>query len=200
MTLLGFLLSLGRLPKDSCTTSSFRVGGNPAQLRRCEGGDKIEYEVLRKNAEVAYLQLKKNEAKKALEVGYIQVDPEYRKHRLGTKLYEMALKEACKLRYEIESDSSRSAFAEAFWRKQVSKGRAECVMSDDPRTAGATVYTDPLDELEMDDPNEYERVVDMLPKPQRDADGEYWPCLFYSTTNACKTASLEGLKTKKRHK
>lgn len=200
MSLLGFLRSLGRLPK-TCTASSFRVGSQAAKLRRCEDEDYINYEVLRKeDAEVAYMRLKKNKFKEVLEVGYVQVGPEYREHRLGTKLYEIALKDACRLKYEIESDNSRSAFAEAFWRKQVSKGRAECVVSDDPHTAGATVYNDPLDELEMTDPDEYERVVDRLPKPRRDADGEYWPCLFYSTTNACKTTSLAGVKPKKAKK
>lgn len=198
MTLLGFLRSLSKLPADSCTTSSFLVGGQAARLRRCEKYDKIEYEVLRKGVEVAYLQLKKHEFKEALEVGYVQVDPEYREHRLGTKLYEMALKEACTLGYEVDSDTTRSAFAEAFWRKQVSKGRAECVKSDDLN--GATVYTDPLDDLRQQDPEEYRRVVDKLPKPEPDAYGGHWPCLFYSTTNACKTTSFAGVKAKKRRK
>jgi len=206
MTLLGFLKSLGaRLPEKSCTSSSFRVGSQAAKLRRCEGEGRIEYEVLRNNAEVAYLQLRRNEFKEALEVGSIEVDPAYRERRLGTKLYEIALKEACKLGYEIESDSTRSAFAEAFWRKQVSKGRAECVTSYEPgEIDGGSVYTDPLDNLELSDPDEYERVIDKLPKPQRDANraggGEYWPCLFYSTTNACKTTSLAGVKPKKAKK
>lgn len=199
MTLLGFLQSLGGLSKNPCTTSSFRVGGKAANLRRCEGEGRIEYEVLLKNAEVAYLQLRKSEFKEALEVGYIQVAPEYREHRLGTKLYEIALKEACKLGYEIESDNTRSAFAEAFWRKQVSKGRAECVTSDD-RTEGGKVYTDPLDDLELSDPEEYERVADMLPKPRNNGGVDYWPCVFYSTTNACKTTSFAGVKAKKRRK
>lgn len=210
MSLLGFLRSLSKLPADSCKTRSFRVGGQAARLKRCEKHDKIEYEVFRKGSEVAYLQLKKNNYKEALEVGYVQVNPEYREHRLGTKLYEMALKDACALGYEVESDNTRSAFAEAFWRKQMSKGRAECVTSDDPETAGGTVYNDPLLELADTDPEEHARVRDLLPRPSRkiDADGDYeefWPCLFYSTTNACKTSSLAGVKSvqkraKKRYK
>jgi hypothetical protein len=47
---------------------------------------------------------------------------------LGTRVYERAMRVACDVGggYAITSDTTRSVFSEAFWRKQVAKGRATC--------------------------------------------------------------------------
>jgi len=46
---------------------------------------------------------------------------------IGTKLYETAARTACKLGAPLASDSSRTRFSQAFWEKQVTKGRATCM-------------------------------------------------------------------------
>ena len=58
----------------------------------------------------------------------VQVDRAFRERGLGTKLYKAAADLACrKFKAPLLSDASRSGYAQAFWEKQVRKGRAVCV-------------------------------------------------------------------------
>jgi ribosomal protein S18 acetylase RimI-like enzyme len=64
------------------------------------------------------------------EVTGIAVEPGAQRGKLGvkvaTKLYEAAAKDSCKRwKAPLASDTSRSANAEAFWYKQMMKGRAQ---------------------------------------------------------------------------
>lgn len=49
---------------------------------------------------------------------------------IGTKLYERALKLACKHDIPLASDFARTEASEGFWSKQVAKGRAVCSRTD----------------------------------------------------------------------
>lgn len=51
---------------------------------------------------------------------------------IGTRLYEHAAKIACReFGAPLASDVQRSGFAQGFWKKQVDKGRAKCVVKTD---------------------------------------------------------------------
>lgn len=58
---------------------------------------------------------------------WIHVEPELRRHQWGTRLWEKGLEVARAQGVQLASDKTRSPFAEAFWRKQERRGRAECV-------------------------------------------------------------------------
>jgi len=61
-----------------------------------------------------------------MKVRQINVVPGAQRQRIGTGLYERAAKIACKeYGVPLASDTDRSAKAEAFWKKQEAKGRAE---------------------------------------------------------------------------
>jgi hypothetical protein len=51
---------------------------------------------------------------------------EAHKRGVGTKLYELGFEAARRLGCTLASDTTRSPYAEAFWRKQERKGRAHC--------------------------------------------------------------------------
>lgn len=55
------------------------------------------------------------------------VDDSRRRTRVGTKLYEAAHAQACASGARLASDTTRSDAAESFWRKQLTKGRAQAV-------------------------------------------------------------------------
>jgi GNAT superfamily N-acetyltransferase len=62
-----------------------------------------------------------------LRVGHIEVAKDARRQRVGTRLYERAAQLSCKVyRGPLRSDVYRTAEAQAFWDKQVAKGRAVC--------------------------------------------------------------------------
>lgn len=79
-----------------------------------------------------------------LEVSGIKLPPGMQRKGLGTKLYEVAADAACDLGLPLVSDQVRSPFAEAFWRKQVAKGRAYAVEGG----RGGSVYPGPRVEAE----------------------------------------------------
>lgn len=57
----------------------------------------------------------------------VSVGDAFRRQRVGTQLYQHAARIACsRLGVPLRSDSERSGYAQAFWDKQVSKGRARC--------------------------------------------------------------------------
>lgn len=125
-----------------------------------------------------------------LFVGHSQVlDPKLRKLGIGTTMYEAALKTACALGKPLGSDSMRSHFAEAFWRKQEMKGRAVCVEKV------GKVYNSPLKEATRSKRTKVvEALKASLPTPAKnDEGGEYWPCKRYEVKSPCTTTSLAGL-------
>lgn len=107
-------------------------------------------------------------------------DPKLRRAKLGTKLYEKALELTCREGLRLGSSSMRSEFSEAFWRKQVRKGRARC--EGGKGVGPGSYYRIPraeLLELGLQD-SEVREATRKLPKPKRDAQGEgFWRCPRY---------------------
>lgn len=70
----------------------------------------------------------------------INVLAEARRKGIGTKLWEHAAREACRLRAPLASDERvGSGASEAFWQKQLRKGRAR-VLCKRCGTGGQPVY------------------------------------------------------------
>lgn len=112
--------------------------------------------------------------KPSLEVSFISLGVNAKRCGVGTKLYEKALKVACKRGRRLVSDSSRTAASEGFWKKQVRKGRAVCAST--AQGSGATQLT-----------------------PQMDPTGKRWPCHRYSMKSPCLPGgSLAGPKRRRR--
>lgn len=100
------------------------------------------------------------------------------RRRFGTRLYEFANQTACQRGLRLTSDAERSQYAEAFWRKQKDKGRAECIAK-----GRAVFYAEPTRLLSPE-----ERAK--LPQPE----GDSWPCKRYGVPKPCEQSSLEGVK------
>lgn len=123
-------------------------------------------------------------------VGQVEVDPDYRSLKIGTRLYEHMLQYACRKGGILASDTLRSPFAEAFWRKQAAKGRAVCGRPDHFQ---GDVYMTPLFELrEKLPPDEFMSIIERLPAPLHEGTRNYWPCQEYHVS--CSTTSLDGLR------
>lgn len=61
-------------------------------------------------------------------VSHIHVREDLRRRRVATRLYEAASRIACHVWGEgLRSGVARTANADAFWRKQVLRGRADCL-------------------------------------------------------------------------
>ena len=96
------------------------------------------------------------------------------RRKVGTRLYEEALKEACSQGRDLQSDMVRSQLAEAFWRKQHRKGRAKCL-------PGRGV---PVESLR----------ASSVPQWQVDGEGPYWPCRRWSIPfSRCPDTDLSAL-------
>jgi hypothetical protein len=104
------------------------------------------------------------------------------RRRFGTRLYEYAKELACKRGLRLASDAERSQYAEAFWRKQERKGRAECVAK-----GRAKFYAAPTAKLSAE-----QRAL--LPQPE----GDEWPCRRYGLKQTCKEATLDGLRRRRK--
>lgn len=63
--------------------------------------------------------------RKVVQVAFVQVFPQ--RQGVGTALYEELARRACANDLPVVSDRSRSVAADAFWKKQESKGRAFCL-------------------------------------------------------------------------
>jgi hypothetical protein len=72
-----------------------------------------------------------------LQVSWIKVDDRLHRCGVATRLYAAMAKAACDAGGVLSSDVLRKPAAEAFWRKQVAKGRARCV-----RRAGGSWHPD----------------------------------------------------------
>ena len=89
---------------------------------------------------VGRVSARKSDYYKTLRVEESWVNEKHRSCGLGTKLYERIAKASCqKFKKGLMSDTARSEFSEGFWKKQVNKGRARCVVEamskhDDPET------------------------------------------------------------------
>jgi len=134
------------------------------------------------------------------------------RHRgVGTKLYELSLAAATKIGCTLVSDSTRSPYAEAFWKKQERKGRAHCE-GGTSRQPGASVYFPdnlfviarqrrlqhglPSGRNDLDMKHEMVAVIpSSLPKPKLDlATRNYrWPCKRW-VIDVPAPRSLTGLK------
>lgn len=144
-----------------------------------------------KNVPAAVLLLEPRAA--GLVVASVQVkDARAYGKRLGTRLYEAAVEHACKLGKPLVSDHERSPFAEAFWRKQVGKGRANCL----PEKGKGKFYANPAGPA-LDREVGPERAAELrknLPQPATDGTYEWWPCRRYGVTTPCEVQSLEGVR------
>lgn len=110
-------------------------------------------------------------------VGEIEVADEARRSGVGTALYEAAVKVGCRAGLDVSSDSFRSPYAEAFWRKQVAKGRATCI------SGRGEVYDAPT----RGKPREG------LPVPAEGTAGDpVWPCARYTARVPCSAVDLSG--------
>lgn len=129
------------------------------------------------------------------------VAPGARRKRVGTRLYEAANAYACRQGGRLLSDTTRSPFAENFWRKQVQKGRAMCVTSgkESAFEPGKVVYGryyaiwEDAEHIQLS-----ERERKNLPEPARDERGRpFWPCRQYGVTKPCEVATLEGVRRRR---
>ena len=100
-------------------------------------------------------------------VSWIEVDPSRRRCGISTKLYEEAARAVCeKYGRPLAVDTERTASTQAFWEKQVQKGRAICVESA---------------------PADRRRVA---PKPEDAVEGR-GGCLYYQL-KSCQISDLSG--------
>jgi GNAT superfamily N-acetyltransferase len=102
-------------------------------LSRCKiqevdlgGKHEFMYEYTCKGERVAAIRAvrKKIAGKVRYVVRGVNVLEEHRRKRIGTKLYEVAAKEACRRRAPLASDERVGDMSRQFWAKQISKGRA----------------------------------------------------------------------------
>lgn len=78
---------------------------------------------------VGYVNATKSDYHKTLTVQESWVKPSHQRCGLGTKLYEKIAQTSCaKFKRGLMSDTARSEYSQGFWRKQVDKGRARCVI------------------------------------------------------------------------
>lgn len=85
----------------------------------------LRFEFLAGRDSVGYVTLKSDDGP---TIDYIFVRETWRRRGVATALYEAAARGACRsYGVPLQSDVERSAAAQAFWVKQVRKGRATCV-------------------------------------------------------------------------
>lgn len=137
----------------------------------------------------------------ALRVGSLNISPAHHRGGVGTVLYELAAQLACKQGARFVSDHSRSEFAEAFWRKQESKGRAECFEDGE-----GSYYAEAMEEIRANLEHQCEgdwdcveqglRAYRRLPRPSSQGT---WPCRRWALKQElCAKISLAGLPRKGR--
>jgi hypothetical protein len=110
------------------------------------------------------------EGARHLGVSWVSVSPNYMRCGIGTRLYTVAAHAACKEGLRLASDDLRSPFSQAFWEKQVAKGRARCVRKGDEGAPRGTL-----------------QIV-------RNRGG----CQYYALTAPCPIGSLAGGRRRKR--
>jgi hypothetical protein len=156
-------------------------------------------------------------ASSVVNIDYTERDkpPEERKPGgLGTRMYERALRAVCSVgnAYAITSDTTRSEFSEAFWQKQVAKGRARCVGDGTQSRYFRTpileaeeqyaVYEGKKNKLPdpLYDGPLFEKYKAGLPSPQYDPSIEggvsRWSCDYFEMLCKDRPDSLDGLRIK----
>ncbi len=146
------------------------------KVRACLKTSSVELTARRDGRKVGHAFLDTH--KGALVVGEIEVSECARRSRVGTRLYEAALVVGCRAGLPVTSDSMRSQYAEAFWRKQASKGRAVC------EAGRGSVYEAPTGGIRRD-----------MPIPGEDDAGDpAWDCARYVVSAPCGVSSLAGTK------
>ncbi len=86
-------------------------------------GSRVVIEAKIATAEVGTIELGRDEV--GMMVHYVFVESP--RCGIGTKLYEQAQRYACGAGLHLASDTTRTHESEAFWAKQVSRGRAQCI-------------------------------------------------------------------------
>lgn len=107
-----------------------------------------------------------------MQIGMVRAFPRRRDEArcgVGTRLYETALAEACRRGLRLSSDTSRTRFSEKFWKKQVEKGRAECVYTQKKGHRGAAMLDESLSDT-----------------------GRRWRCRRYAMKGCPSTIDLSG--------
>lgn len=163
-------------------------------IERClDGKGEVTYVARRGRDEVAWGSAEVY-GKHYLVTG-IQVDDKALRSGIGTKLYEQFASDACAVGLPLASDTLRSHFAEAFWRKQEAKGRVVC------QPGRGEVYKGPVASLKRQlregkiSQEEFDKRTKGLPVSP---DGNYWPCASFEITRPCSHERLDGLKKRGR--
>lgn len=154
-------------------------------FKECQTADGYTVKVYEGAKNVASLQAG-HTGLRFLEVLSVGVVPreDYGRRGIGTKLYELAAAHACHLGRVLASDTARTPYSEAFWRKQSDKRRATCAV----RGMGGSYL-----EFYGDRPLG-------LPKPELTPyRGMRWPCQRWSLRpKLCRAeVSLAGLKRRR---
>jgi GNAT superfamily N-acetyltransferase len=145
-------------------------------IERCLDGAEVTYIARRGRDEVAMALAEAHQG--TYMVTGIQVDDKAQRSGIGTRLYEQLTADACELGLPLVSDETRSHFAEAFWRKQETKGRVRCIPGK------GEVFAGPLASLKRRlvdgkiSREEFERKTKGLPAADGDGPG-MWACSRY---------------------
>lgn len=164
-------------------------------IERCLDEGQVNYVATRGRDEVAWGSAEVYQGK-YLVTG-IQVDEKAQRGGVGTKLYEQFAADACEAGLELASDSLRSHFAEAFWRKQEAKGRVKCV------PGAGEVYVGPIASLRrmLRTGRISQELFDKKTKGLPESTDGYWPCANYVLPRPCAHARLDGApKTRKKRR
>lgn len=108
-----------------------------ARTRKSTFGDDVVIEARQHGQRVGVILANHVGDPLGLQVSWIKVDDRLRRCGVATRLYEAMAKVACDAGGALSSDVIRKPAAEAFWQKQVAKGRARCV-----RRAGNSWHPD----------------------------------------------------------
>ena len=153
------------------------------RVTACLKSSAVELTARRNGREVGHAFL--DTVKGSIVVGEIEVEEAARRGGVGTRLYEAAVAVGCRAGLPVASDSMRSPYAEAFWRKQQNKGRAACV------PGRGSVYDQPT----------RGRSSDGLPIPGEDDAGDpAWQCERYIVRAPCDVRTLAGLRRRRARK
>lgn len=184
-----------------CSTEVWEADPNYL-LRKCEFFDTlgkriIDLDVLGPDAPDAvdgFAQMRLKVGFSHVSVGYVEVEPPYRRRRWGTKLYEEARAMTCEIGKPLSSDITRSEFSEGFWRKQEEKGRARCVPGEGEYWTKPRAAVEAARAKGKIPESTYRRMVEHAPEPARNEEGDLvWPCRRYELVgDPCVRQSLNG--------
>ena len=160
----------------ACPRFSIATKAYPLKRKAGEPLTAIDFRLIAANAtrkvRAGFLMVELPEPGVAV-VGAIEIDEDYRRCGLATRLYETAARWACANGRQLRSDEVRSAASDGFWRKQAAKGRAVCAPATKTDWRGRT------------------------------GSGVIWErggCAYYTLTTPCPTPSLTGAKARKPRK